>query len=334
MKRGYMDWDKNLLPLPALEKRRGLLMKRVAEAGALAAVVYGDVYSADELSYYVNYAPYWCNSVAVLTEQEIYMVTGHNNRVNPWISTLTGLEEEKLLASGFKVPERTARSLKERFPKGGKVAVVGKYVMADVVKELEKQGFEALLMDQAAQDLMDTADESYKNTAAKAAGILREAFEAGDREYEEGGTSKTTAAEIEYWARKNGAMDIAVYVSYKDLEFGVPAIQEDAGRTWTVYALMQYLGVWVSYGKTYGCDTSKAREYLDAYMAEGGIGTSGETGYQVDVRRTVSDAVSGLNPKPAAQAGNRVVSASVWEPSEGTYLEDMFFVTDKGAVVL
>lgn len=91
MKRGYMDWNKELLPAGVLENRRRVLMETAVKAGADAVVIYGDVYSADELSFYVNYAPYWCNSAAVITADEFYMVTGHNNRVNPWISTLLSL---------------------------------------------------------------------------------------------------------------------------------------------------------------------------------------------------------------------------------------------------
>lgn len=353
MKRGYMDWDKSLLPLPALETRRSLLMEKAAENGALAVVIYGDVYSADEFSYYVNYAPYWCNSAAALTEEEIYMVTGHNNRVNPWISALTGLGEESLLASGFKVPARTAQSLKERFPEGGRIGIMGRYVMAEVIKELENQGFEAVVMDESVSRLLETGDGPYQETAAKAAGILREAFEAGDREYGTGGTSKTTAAEIEYSARKNGAMDIVIYVSYKGQEFGLPEIQEDAGGRWIVYALMQYLGVWVSYGKTFGCDISEAKAQVKLSAGKlfpgvcpqkdldgGAAGHCGDTGdrqmpgYDIEVKRITSDAVSGLNPELREMGERQVVAISAWEESRGVYFEDMFLVTDKGAVVL
>ena len=72
MKRGYMDWNKELLPQSALDQRRQALRDEAKKADVKAVIVYGDVYSADELSYYVNYAPYWCNSASVITEDDVY----------------------------------------------------------------------------------------------------------------------------------------------------------------------------------------------------------------------------------------------------------------------
>lgn len=348
MKRGYMDWNQELLPLEALKQRRKNLLDCAAAQGVAAVVVYGDVYSADELSYYVNYAPYWCNSAAVLTPEETYMVTGHNNRVNPWISSLTGLSEDQLLASGFQVPVRTAKSLKERFPEGGRIGIAGKYVMADVVKELKKQGFETVVLDGIIGDALKTADEAYRNTAAKAAEILEQAFGRGREEFLAGGTSKTTAAEIEYAARKNGAMDIVLYVSYQGRQFGLPVEEDDAGGVWTVYGLMQYLGVWVSRAETYGTDTEAVRRQLeaaarqlrpgkpDAMEKERGeaIESRAAADCEIAVKRVTADVISDLNGELGALADHQVVAVSAYEASTGIYLEKMYCVTDEGAVAL
>lgn len=337
MKRGYMDWDKNLLPLSALEKRRQALMEAAAKAGAKAVVIYGDVYSADELSYYVNYTPYWCNSAAVVTEHEVYMVTGHNNRVNPWIHTLTGIEEEKLLASGFKVPARTAQSLKERFPQGGRIGVIGTYVMADLAAALVEQGFELVVMDDIKTELLQTADEPYRETAAKAVGILRHAFEQGGKEYAQGGNSKTVAAEIEYAARKNGAMDIVLYVSHRGKEFGLPVTLEDAKGRWAVYGLMQYLGVWVSLTKTFGIYTNETDSQLEAVAVElvpGAEMPHGTGSVEVTLRHVASDTVSDLNQSVWEIAEGQVLSVEVFDKESGIYCSNMYRITDKGAVVL
>ena len=337
MKRGYMDWDKNLLPLSALEERRQSLMKEAAKMNVQAVVVYGDVYSADELSYYVNYAPYWCNSVAVITEKEVYMVTGHNNRVNPWIHTLTGIEEEKLLASGFKVPARTAQSLKERFPQGGRIGMIGKYIMADLGDALKVQGFELVAIDDIQTKLMQTTDDSYREMVSKAAVILHQAFERGAEEYARGGSSKTVTAEIEYGARKNGAMDIVLYVSHEGNSFGLPVTMEDAGGKWTVCGLMQYLGVWVKLTKTFGAVTTAVDRQLEAVALEllpGRAVPCGAEGFEIIVEQVLSDVISDLNQATCEIITDQVLYVAVHEKKSGICCSNMYRITEKGAVVL
>lgn len=337
MKRGYMDWNKELLPQSALDQRRQTLREEAGKAGVRAVVVYGDVYSADELSYYVNYAPYWCNSAAVITADDVYMVTGHNNRVNPWINELTGIEQEKLFASGFKVPVRTAMSLKERFPDGGRIGIVGKYVMNDIAEALKEEGFEIVVMDDAEEELTRKRDESYKKTAAKAARILREAFKAGEADYAVGGTSKTVAAEIEYEARKNGAMDIAVYVSHDKNAYGLPVPSEDKGGKWNVYASMQYLGVWVSMEKTFGIDCTvveaERNKAAEAFIpGTKAVYTCGA--YKICARKAVSDAAGVLNKNACDVAEGQILSLTVYDMEKDICSSDMYYITEKGAILL
>lgn len=336
MKRGYMDWDKNLLPLSALEQRRQLLLKEAGKNGILAVVVYGDVYSADELSYYVNYAPYWCNSVAVITKDELYMVTGHNNRVNPWIHTLTGIEQEKLLASGFKVPDRTALSLKERFPEGGKIGLIGKYVMDALAKALIEQGFEPVMMGESAR-FLEKSDESYRKIAANAYQILKNAFAWGREQYDQGENSRIVTAEIEYEARKNGAMDIVLYLSDKGKAFGLPIVREDRNGKWTVCAVMQYLGVWVSLTETFGADLTETKNQLQLAakaLVPGQIAIAPKEGMETCVFQVLSDSVSDLNSKIEMAANGQVLSVEVWDMNKDIFCSDMYCVTEKGAVAL
>ena len=337
MKRGYMDWNKELLPAGVLENRRRVLMETAVKAGADAVVIYGDVYSADELSFYVNYAPYWCNSAAVITADEFYMVTGHNNRVNPWISTLTGLKEENLLAAGFKVPVKIAESLKDKFPLGGTIGIIGKYVMAEVIKELKNHGFHPVMLDSLVSGLLKNTDEAYKKTAAKAAAILKHAFIQGEAAYDRGGNSKTVAAEIEYDARKNGAMDIVLYAAYDGQEFGLPVMKEDLGGHWTLYGLMQYLGVWVSLAQPCGINYKQAEALLDraaGWLIPGAETAGNMEGYEISVKRVTADAISNLNEEVKELCENQIVAVSAYCKSDGIYCEKMYCVTGKGAIAL
>ena len=125
MKRGYMDWVKELLPETALEKRRADILSAALGNGFDAVIIYGDVYDADELSWWCNYAPYWCNSALILDRNgSKALVTGHNYRVNPWISELTGFAQEELIPAGPRVPVKVAEYMTGLRPDGGKIATI------------------------------------------------------------------------------------------------------------------------------------------------------------------------------------------------------------------
>lgn len=337
-----MDWNKELLPAKALEERRGTLMAIAKEQGIAAVIVYGDVYSSDELSYYMNYAPYWCNSAAVFTSDgDAYMVTGHNDRVNPWISELTGLPIEKLLASGFRVPQRLADSLKTKYPEGARIGLVGKYVLGAVEKKLTESGFEVIAMDDMVVPALNQADESYVKTVKKAMEIINGAVAEGISVMNTKDVSqKVVCAEIEYYARKNGAMDVILYTSEDGCAFSLPEAAEAGSGVWNVYVLMQYLGVWVSYGLTMGTDQRQAQDVREVLRKAAETIVPGKViaaadGYKITVKsRMLSDTISSLNTVSEAVAENQVISIGALEESKGGYTERMFLVTKQGAVAL
>lgn len=339
MKRGYMDWVRDILPEEALKARRDALAGIAREKGLKAVIVYGDVYAADELSWFCNYAPYWCNAALVVTgDSVVTLVTGHNYRVNPWISSLTGLPEAQIVPAGLRVPAKLAEQLADAFPEGGKIGTVGKYIMSDVKLELSAKNFETVPVDSAVAEETGKYDKSFHETEKKAYAILKEAIQTGiSSRSGKAATKKEVCAEIEYAARKNSAMDVFIYTSDDGCSFQLPDNESSAAGTWNLYAVMQYLGVWVGCGLTLGADADGAWAKLDKLAKElkpGAIPELKADGCRVIVRPNgAADMVSSLGTSGRLYEGG-IVSIAVLENATGSYFERMYEVCADGAKAL
>lgn len=338
MKRGYMDWVKELLPETALEKRRADILSAALGNGFDAVIIYGDVYDADELSWWCNYAPYWCNSALILDRNgSKALVTGHNYRVNPWISELTGFAQEELIPAGPRVPVKVAEYMTGLRPDGGKIATISKYFPESIKKALEHKGFTVASMDAAAEQQIVRGDRSERALLKKAADILNSAIESGMSVYAKKKLNKKElCAEIEYAARKNGAMDIFIYTSDRDCKFRLALDGESADGAWNIYVIMQYLGVWVSRGLTVGVpDTSAELDALAALIKPGKRLTLKKDGFTVGIRsRTGADMVSSICVgHEVAEAGN-IISVYMLDNSTGTYCEKNYYIGERGAAAL
>ena len=338
MKRGYMDWVKELLPETALEKRRADILSAALGNGFDAVIIYGDVYDADELSWWCNYTPYWCNSALILDSSGgRALVTGHNYRVNPWISELTGFAQEELIPAGPRVHVKVAEYMTGLRPDGGKIATISKYFPESIKKALEDKGFTVETMDAAAEQQITCGDQSERALLKKAADILNSAIEAGMSVYAEKELNKKElCAEIEYAARKNGAMDIFIYTSDRDCKFRLALDGESADGAWNIYVIMQYLGVWVSRGLTVGAyDTSAELDALAAQIKPGKRPALKRNGFTVGIRpRTGADMVSSVCAESEAVEAGSIISVYMLDNSTGAYCEKNYCVEESGAAAL
>lgn len=340
MKRGYVDWVRDILPEETLKARRDALAKLAREQGLKAAVVYGDVYAADELSWFCNYAPYWCNAALIVTQDSgATLVTGHNYRVNPWISSLTGLPEAQILPAGPRVPAKLAERLADAFPEGGTVGTVGKYILSDVKLELSAKNFATVPVDSAVEKEMCQYDKSFHETEKRAYAILREAVRTGISSCRgKAATKKEVCAEIEYAARKNSAMDVFLYTSGDGCSFHLPDSGSSAAGTWNLYVLLQYLGVWVGCGLAVGADADGAWAKLDRLargLRPGAVPKLEADGCRVIVRPNgAADMVSSLGASGGRLQEGGIVSVAVLENATGTYFERMYEVCADGAKAL
>lgn len=340
MKRGYMDWVKDILPEETLKARRDALARLAGEQGLEAVIVYGDVYAADELSWYCNYAPYWCNGVLVVTKGgEVTLVTGHNNRVNPWISGLTGLQQRNILPAGAKVPEKLANLLRDYFPKGGKIGVIGKYVLAPIERAVMEKGLTLVSVDEVAAEEWRSFDVSFDAMTRKANLILKEAILEGVSASDlREASQKEVCAEIEYAARKNSAMDVYIYTSDEGNAFHLPDNILKANGRWNVYVMMQYLGIWVSYGLTIGVKGVDQWAKLDEIcngLKPGVVPSYEDDEVEVSVRyRGAADMLSSLEREDVPLKEGQIAAVGMLEKQTGCYFERMYEIVADGAKAL
>lgn len=340
MKRGYMDWVQEILPEATLKARRAGLANIAKEQGLKAVIVYGDVYAADELSFFCNYAPYWCNAALIVAEDsDVTLVTGHNYRVNPWISGLTGLEDSKIIPGGLRVPAKLAEVLSNIFPDGGKIGIAGKYILSDTEIELAAKNITLVNVDSAVGNIMHKSDKSYNETQKKAYDILGNAVKTGIAARDLAtSTRKEVCAEIEYAARKNSAMDVFIYTADKGCGFALPDSESSAKGTWNVYVAIQYLGVWVCYAFTVGADENGAWTKLDELadgIKPGAIPELKADGCKVTVRPNgAADMVSTMDTYDGDIYEGGIVSVAVLDDATGNYFERMYEVCANGAKAL
>lgn len=327
MKRGYMNWDQELLPESALYQRRDKLFRLLREKELDALVVYGDVINADELVDCSNYGPYWCNCAAVLTAKGDYqLVTGHNARVNPWLMEMTGLPDEKIRPAGMKVPAKTAELLKELLP-GGTVGLVGKYTPAGMGKALADARFAVCYLGADSDELLAQRDQAYRDTVYKGHEIMEAALESGLSE-SQGMDIRQSCAKVEYALRSAGAMDVVLYAGTGGGSFTLPLEQQ--ATCWNLYINVQYLGVWLCFACPVGASAA-SYDILDQQAAHLSPGIIPEG---IGVHTSVlSDSISSLNQIGSSLAEGQIFS--LFETTEqGAYTEKMYCMTANGALPL
>ena len=336
MKRGYMDWDKSLLPLERLAARRDLLVRQLREENLDAVVVYGDVYAADELIELTNYGPYWCNTAAVLTSAgALHLVTGHNARVNPWICQMTGIKEDQITPAGMKVPQKTAQVLRQMFPDGAKIGIVGKYTLSRSVEALRDAGFSVTYLDSFTDGLLDLRDPAYLATVEKGHRLMEAALNRALQAVPEDATIQRFCAEVEYALRSSGAMDVVLLAATEGCAFSVP--KPEQARQWNLFLNVQYLGEWLVFAFPVGGDERiyDAVDRAAAQLEVGGDPSAEVEGYEISVKaRVLSDQISSLNHSGTFLARHQVISISVQDRSGGGYAEKMYRMEDTGAIAL
>lgn len=330
MKRGYMNWVKTLLPEEALNGRRAALAEYLKNNGIGAAIIFGDVYSADELIEYTNYGPYWYNCAAIVTANGDYrLVTGHNARVNAWLVEMTGVEESQITPAGKKVHVKCVDVLKTLVPEGSKILLTGKYSMYGSASALEKNGFTVIYSTEFTDAQMNNRDESYLAVVKQGYSIMEEAVEKALKGIDLSQPININCADIEYEIRKAGAMDVYIYVAECGKAFSLPAMAPAA--KWNLYLNIQYLGNWIVMAIPVGSDASDLYVVMEKAVAEGQTSISDR--FEVEVKtQVVSDQISSLNTNALSLKENQVVCISVLDKETGRYAAKMFTLSEGKAI--
>lgn len=94
MKRGLISWDKGALPASVFDARLGKLRKALAERDLPAAVVYCEIWRANQVRFLSNLMLYWNRALLVVPRQQPpILICGLSPRVYPWIRSVTVLED-------------------------------------------------------------------------------------------------------------------------------------------------------------------------------------------------------------------------------------------------
>jgi hypothetical protein len=96
MKRGWITWDKAVIPPAAFEKRLDAARAHVATQDLAALVVYSDVWKSNQGRYFSNFMPYWNRALIVIPRDGApVLLCALSPRVYPWIKSVTIFEEIK-----------------------------------------------------------------------------------------------------------------------------------------------------------------------------------------------------------------------------------------------
>lgn len=338
MKRGYMDWKQELLPLEQLKRRQGEFVKKFAAFNMDAAVVYGDVGSADELQYLTNLGPYFFFVAAVICKDgTIFLVTGLSGRVNPWITKITGVDNSRIIAAGPAFNTKVAELLAEQLGDSGVIGLTGKYLPREMVAAIENAGFQTVVYQASINEQLAIRDTAYLKTVKEGLGLMSPAINKALKVPEINNmTRKRVAAEVEYACRTAGAMDMLILNGNEDLVFDQPQEILDYDRPWTLYVQIQYLGEWLVLARNmkqgYGQAAEEAREKAALKLAPGARNLSwDEEGYRFTIHtKILSDHLTAQIETSSILCEGQVVSLAVADKSNGIYLEDMYQVSSNG----
>jgi len=338
MKRGLMDWRKDLLPEEALVTRRDKFVSLIKDNDLDCAVIFGDVASADELFYLTNFAPYWSDGAAIVTKEGQYqIVTGLSARVNHWVMEITGFEEKNVMAAGPKLSAKVVSLLQKLLPVGGKVGLVGNCTPYKLVTALQEAGFKLSFLESAQKELLASRDQAYSDTLKEGADLLNNVLHSVfNKLSQETMTRKTLALEIEHKCRMQGVTDILILTAGEDLAFSLTEEPEEPGP-WTFFIQMQYLGEWLVMARPVGlgqgvAELTKVREKVGHLLKPGKLDINwADKEMDVLVRpMLLSDHLSCIHGAAEQLYPGQAVSVSITDRNKGLYMEDVFMVTDQG----
>lgn len=96
MKRGWITWDKTVIPSAAFDARLDAARAHLAAHDLAALVVYSDVWKSNQGRYFSNFMPYWNRALIVIPRDGApVLLCALSPRVYPWIKSVTIFDEIK-----------------------------------------------------------------------------------------------------------------------------------------------------------------------------------------------------------------------------------------------
>jgi hypothetical protein len=341
MKRGFVERNSSLAPDELLVSRRKKLAEKFGALGVEAAIVYGDVADADELHYFVNLAPYWGSATSIInSDGKQALVTGMTARVNFWVAMMSGMDKEDVIGAGPNVNKALVKYLREHFPEGAAIGIVGDYFPADMLNAIEAGGYKGVWMTAAAREISSAQDAGFRETLVKGIDLMSKAVpKTLEGAKTDGRTMRIIAADVEYACRTAGAMDAVLLAGDGTLKF-FKAPDRVCKEPWTLFILLQYLGEWLII--TRNIDPALNKEAFarrDAYLKKlsaGKVKTGvQEEGWIYDLCPMVrSDHAAYIAEGEAELSAGQIISLRVSNKDKGIVIEDMALAEERGLRLL
>jgi Xaa-Pro aminopeptidase len=94
MKRGLMQWDRELLPESELNIRQMAIKAKMAARGLKLLAIFGDNYASEDVSYLTNLNFYWAKGLLLIgLDREPVIFTELSKRVHAWIHEVCPVNE-------------------------------------------------------------------------------------------------------------------------------------------------------------------------------------------------------------------------------------------------
>ena len=235
MKRGFIQWDREILPPSVFETRLAQARQALADRDLPALVVYSDVWRSNQARYLTNFMPYWNRSLAVVPRDgPPVLLCALSPRVYPWIRSVTIFEE---IRPAPKLAEAVTTLCAERgWTNIGMLDLP--QVIHEVVAPLRRAGLE--LIDVPSIPQVDDAELAMRRRAAtRAREVLAAHLPSGA-----GRLDRHFAGTLEREFRRAGAEDLVILLSTGEM---VPAPARGAllPAEYSVAVALEYCGHWV-----------------------------------------------------------------------------------------
>ena len=94
MKNGLIEWNRQEIPEPEIQKRIETIQKKIHEENLDALIVFGDANESGAVNYLSNFAPYYFSTALVFpANRNALMTTAMAQRSKPWIQSTSLIQD-------------------------------------------------------------------------------------------------------------------------------------------------------------------------------------------------------------------------------------------------
>jgi len=251
MKRGLIQWNKNVVPIEEFEFRIGKTKKTMESRGVDVLAIYGDACQANNLTYLTNFFPYADTGIFVLPLAETpKLFTTHAYRNIPWFNTITWVKD---IVCTDHIGEESAEYLKTLDLAGKKTGLVNTRSFPFPIYSVFQKGLACDFIDftKDFEKIRMVKTKVEKEFTTQAAHIAASSFERVRKAFRQGISGYELAAEVELNSRKKGAEDVLFLIQPDCSPCGLSLPTPDPiEKMCSLEISVEYQGCWAKLGRT------------------------------------------------------------------------------------